>query len=267
MKTTKHSLLSAFLAALFLLFMTYISTYPNPNGISGRTKKSMSSGCSSCHIFGTGITGIFEGPDSVLTGQTATYILTLSFPGSANGGVDIASRFGALAPGASSALLKILNGELTHKNPVVFTTSVSLPFNYTAPSAPGTDTLYATIDRNYTGTWNFVENKSIRIYNSIGIVNNETPVSFYMSQNFPNPFNSLTRINFGLTKRSRVNIAAFNALGRKVSVLTDSEMNNGNYFVLFDASELASGIYFYKIEIKDIKGSVIREVKKMTVLK
>ncbi|MDD5360644.1 MAG: T9SS type A sorting domain-containing protein [Ignavibacteria bacterium] len=267
MKTTKHSLLRAFCIVLFLLFLSYTSVYSNPNGISGRTKKTMSAGCGSCHVFGTGITGIIEGPDSVITGQTVIFTLTMNFPGNANGGVDIAARFGILAPGSSSGILKLLNGELTHKNPIVFTTSISIPFNYTAPAVPGTDTLYANIDRNYTGTWNYVDNKRIRVCSSIGIINNETPVSYYLSQNFPNPFNPVTRINFGVIRHSHVKILVYNMLGEKISVLADSEMDNGNYFVLFDASNFASGVYFYRFEVSNGNGHFYSEVKRMTVLK
>ncbi len=79
----------------------------------------------------------------------------------------------------------------------------------------------------------------------IGIANNQIPVKFSLSQNYPNPFNSSTKINFSLPKQSHVKIVVYDILGREVNVIVNNIMNYGEHNLSFDASNLASGIYFY----------------------
>ncbi len=267
MKTTRDSIFIVFFPALILILLASSLVVSNPNGMSGRTKKTMSAGCSSCHNFGTGINGIIEGPDSVEAGQTAIFTITINFPGSANGGVDIAAKYGTLAPGASSSFLKLLNGELTHKNPIQFTTTISLDFNYTAPVITGTDTLYANIDRNYPGVWNYVDNRGIKIYSSIGIVGGETPADYFLSQNFPNPFNPRTGISFGLKNPGLVRITIYDITGKEIAVPLNSKMHSGVHSIEFHGDDLNSGLYFYSIDVKSGGLTVYRDTKKMILIK
>ncbi|MGV8018775.1 MAG: choice-of-anchor V domain-containing protein [Ignavibacteria bacterium] len=267
MKTTRDSIFIVFFPALILILLASSFVVSNPNGISGRTKKTMSAGCSSCHNFGTGINGIIEGPDSVEAGQTAIFTITINFPGSANGGVDIAAKRGTLSPGASSTFLKLLNGELTHKNPIQFTTTISLDFNYTAPVIAGTDTLYANIDRNYPGVWNYVDNRGIKIYSSIGIVGGETPAGYFLSQNFPNPFNPRTVISFGLKNPGLVKITIYDITGKEIAVPLNSKMLPGIHSVEFRGDNLNSGLYFYAMDVISSGITVFRETKKMILIK
>lgn len=74
------------------------------------------------------------------------------------------------------------------------------------------------------------------------------PTEFSLKQNFPNPFNPLTRIAFTLPQKSQVKITVFDQLGSVMSILVNGEFNRGSHFVDFDASNLASGLYFYRIE-------------------
>jgi len=267
MKTTKNSIFIVFFPALILILLASSLVVSNPNGISGRTKKTMSAGCSSCHNFGTGINGIIEGPDSVEAGQTAIFTITINFPGAANGGVDIAAKHGTLSPGASSPYLKLLNGELTHKNPIQFTTTISLDFNYTAPVIAGTDTLYANIDRNYPGVWNYVNNRGIKIYSSIGIVGGETTAGYFLSQNFPNPFNPRTGISFGLKNPGFVRISVYDITGKEIATPLNSKMLAGVHSVDFSGDGLNSGVYFYAIDVTGRGLTVYRETKKMVLIK
>jgi hypothetical protein len=87
-------------------------------------------------------------------------------------------------------------------------------------------------------------------------------VSFKLSQNFPNPFNPTTRINFNIGKKQLVKLKVFDILGREVITLVNEEKLPGNYTVKFDGSRLASGVYFYQITA----GSYI-ETRKMILLK
>jgi hypothetical protein len=84
--------------------------------------------------------------------------------------------------------------------------------------------------------------------NTSGITNNNTvPQSFKLYQNYPNPFNNQTRIEYDVPKSGFYKIAVYDLLGREVQVLQNSYLKAGNYSVLFDANNLASGIYMYKI--------------------
>jgi len=90
----------------------------------------------------------------------------------------------------------------------------------------------------------------------------ELPDGFSLSQNYPNPFNPTTKINFDLDKASNGRLTIYNILGQKVATIVDTYMNAGAYIVNFDASRLASGVYFYSLEAGDYKFN-----KKMMLLK
>lgn len=72
------------------------------------------------------------------------------------------------------------------------------------------------------------------------------PKSFALHQNYPNPFNSSSIIKFETPQTSRVTISVFNALGQKITVLLDSEIQAGYHSVVWNAENLPSGIYFYQ---------------------
>ncbi len=71
--------------------------------------------------------------------------------------------------------------------------------------------------------------------------------SFQLYQNFPNPFNPSTIINYELPRSGRVSIKVHNALGQQVATLVDEEKPAGNYYVEFNAGNLSSGVYYYKM--------------------
>ena len=88
------------------------------------------------------------------------------------------------------------------------------------------------------------------------------PVNFELSQNYPNPFNPTTRINYAITTSSQVTLKVYNILGQQVAVLVNGYKNAGNYQLTWDASNLPSGVYIYRIEA----GAQVMS-KKMTLLK
>ena len=90
----------------------------------------------------------------------------------------------------------------------------------------------------------------------------EIPKSFALSQNYPNPFNPVTKIKFTVPTSSYVNLTIFNSLGQEVKNLVSEEKSAGDYEVSFDASNLTSGIYFYRLKA----GSFV-EIKKMILMK
>lgn len=74
------------------------------------------------------------------------------------------------------------------------------------------------------------------------------PNEFILSQNYPNPFNPTTTINYQLARNSRVRLTVSNILGRRVATLVDENEQKGTHMVTFNASQLASGVYFYRLQ-------------------
>lgn len=93
-------------------------------------------------------------------------------------------------------------------------------------------------------------------------VNNPTPLSYNLSQNYPNPFNPSTQITYDIPKEGFVNIIVYDVLGREVSTLVNKVEKAGSYSVTFDAGNINSGVYFYKISADGFT-----ETKKMILIK
>ena len=88
------------------------------------------------------------------------------------------------------------------------------------------------------------------------------PLSYALFNNYPNPFNPISTIKYDLPEGARVQIKVYNVLGKEVAKLVNEEKPAGRYEVEFNASSLASGIYFYRIQA----GSFV-DTKKMILLK
>lgn len=88
------------------------------------------------------------------------------------------------------------------------------------------------------------------------------PAGFALEQNFPNPFNASTNITFGVDTKSNVNLSVYNLAGQLVETLIDDIRKPGTYTVRWNAGELSSGVYFYRLEAD---GKVI--CRKMNLLK
>ena len=88
------------------------------------------------------------------------------------------------------------------------------------------------------------------------------PNNFALRQNFPNPFNPATTIRYDISESGYVKLMVYDILGRLVKTLVSRNQDKGYYKVSFNASNLASGIYFYKLDVNGFS-----ETKKMTLLK
>jgi hypothetical protein len=88
------------------------------------------------------------------------------------------------------------------------------------------------------------------------------PEGYVLGQNYPNPFNPSTNIRFSLGKASKVKLSVFNLLGQKVATLIDGNLVAGPYSIQFEAQNLSSGVYFYRLEAGDVVMS-----KRMLLLK
>ncbi|MFB3056906.1 MAG: T9SS type A sorting domain-containing protein, partial [Ignavibacteriaceae bacterium] len=73
------------------------------------------------------------------------------------------------------------------------------------------------------------------------------PKQFELFQNYPNPFNPSTKIKFALPTDDFVNLTIYNVLGKTIAVIVNEQIQAGSYEVVFDASDLSSGMYFYKL--------------------
>ncbi len=93
-------------------------------------------------------------------------------------------------------------------------------------------------------------------------ITNSMPSKFELKQNYPNPFNPVTNIEYDIPKNSNVKIAVYDNSGKEVSVLVNEFKQAGKYSKSFNAMNLASGVYFYKIQAGDFTA-----VKKMTLIK
>ncbi|MFI5251677.1 MAG: T9SS type A sorting domain-containing protein [Bacteroidota bacterium] len=88
------------------------------------------------------------------------------------------------------------------------------------------------------------------------------PKDYALQQNYPNPFNPATIIQYQLPKESRVNLSIFNLLGQKVATLVNEFQNEGYKSVSFNATNLPSGVYFYRLQANNFS-----DVKKFIVMK
>jgi hypothetical protein len=95
-------------------------------------------------------------------------------------------------------------------------------------------------------------------------VNDEIiPTRYQVFQNYPNPFNPATIIRFTLPQNGLVKLEVYDILGQRVAELVNKELTAGTHEVLFNASKLASGVYFYMLTVKD----KFFDVKKMILLR
>jgi hypothetical protein len=76
----------------------------------------------------------------------------------------------------------------------------------------------------------------------------ELPTEYALEQNFPNPFNPMTQISFNLPHSGNISLTVYDMLGRVVDVLVDGYKSAGRHALLFDATELASGLYIYRLQ-------------------
>ena len=127
---------------------------------------------------------------------------------------------------------------------------------------------YSFTDKNlYSGIYNYrlkqVDyNGSFEYLNLNGVITIGQPEKFSLSQNYPNPFNPTTNIHFGVPNDGLVTMKIYNLNGREVKTIVNDFRTAGYYTVSFNASDLASGIYYYKLTAGNNSA-----VNKMVVIK
>jgi len=129
------------------------------------------------------------------------------------------------------------------------------------------DKKYSFTDKNISGGSKFnyrlkqIDNDGTFEYSDIVEVE-VVPQQFELSQNYPNPFNPSTTINFSLPKQTHLKINIYNMLGELVKTVSDGLYEAGFYNIFFNASELSSGTYIYRLESDSFV-----ETKKMLMIK
>jgi hypothetical protein len=86
--------------------------------------------------------------------------------------------------------------------------------------------------------------------------------SYELAQNYPNPFNPSTIINYQIPENGMVTLKIYDILGKEVKTLVNEQKTAGRYEVNFNASDLASGVYIYKLQVNDFVSS-----RKMLMIK
>ncbi|MFZ4591672.1 MAG: T9SS type A sorting domain-containing protein, partial [Ignavibacteria bacterium] len=91
-------------------------------------------------------------------------------------------------------------------------------------------------------------NGNFEYHNLNGDVEVGVPTKYEMSQNYPNPFNPMTKIDFQLPNDGKVSLKIFDITGREIATLVNNEFKKADYYtVMFNGSNLSSGVYFYRI--------------------
>jgi hypothetical protein len=126
---------------------------------------------------------------------------------------------------------------------------------------------YSFIDQDLqTSQYNYrlkmIDNDGTFKYSKVIKAEVAVPKNYELNQNFPNPFNPNTVISYSLPSASNEKLIVYNTLGQTVKILENGFKNAGNYSINFNASDLPSGIYFYKLE-----AGQFTQIKKMILLK
>ena len=85
---------------------------------------------------------------------------------------------------------------------------------------------------------------------------------YKLYQNYPNPFNPVTKISYQINREGFVTVKVYNLVGQVIRVMVSEYQKPGNYEVEFDAGDLSTGVYLYKLQINDFTS-----VKRMTLIR
>jgi len=221
-----------------------------------------------------------EGPESLFVGQTGYYKMFMSGGPAEAGGYNVAGRFGEMVLVDSYSVQHPLSlNELTQAFSLPFPTiqdTIYWEFGYTAnESSLDWDTIYSCglslvwdSIPDFHDRWNFGPKFPVKILTLTDAdESSNQPEEFVLYQNYPNPFNPVTKIGFRISDFGFVSLKVYDLLGNEMVTLVNEEKQAGRYEVEFNVAqvsrpEIASGIYFYKLEA----GS-FTVTKKMLLLK
>jgi hypothetical protein len=140
----------------------------------------------------------------------------------------------------------------------------------TVPLAANGDFYWRVNAQNFGGASAY---SAARLFSTGTVLSVEAPAAgapkeFALQQNYPNPFNPSTVISFGVPKTAQVKIVIYDVLGRVVANLVDGIKAPNTYTVTWNASNLSTGVYFYRMTARSVDGSGdFTNVKKLLLMK
>lgn len=244
---------------------------------------------------GTTLVGSFIAPLSALGGNSLTVFASGFLNPSAN---QNGAPFGLFAALANGTVVQLLSGvvpvELSSFTATVNGTNISLNWTtVTETNNRGFEVQRRSSDNDFVtvgfvngkGTTTQIQNYSFTESNlplgnyayrlkqidfdgtfefsNVIEVSVVAPREFSLEQNFPNPFNPSTMISFSLKTDADVSLKVFNLLGQEIATLFNGRLTAGIQQISFNAENLTSGVYFYRIDAKGIDGTNFSSTKKM----
>jgi len=195
----------------------------------------------------------------VSTGWTICYDGTYTVPGTGWQYITLTTPF--YWDGVNNLLIEICynNSSYTQYSPVYATSNPNKTWGQYSDLSSGDGCTQLTAGTVQTNRPNVC-----LIFNQVSNIanNTNTPVSYALSQNYPNPFNPITKIEFAIPKAEFVTLKVYDILGKEVKTLVSEFKQPGYYTIDFNASDLSSGIYYYRIEA----GTFV-SVRKMILIK
>jgi len=151
---------------------------------------------------------------------------------------------------------------------ILYENIVSVDDNAVMVKADNNGNVYVTGNSSGFSGFDFL---TVKYSQPIGItpISTEVPEGFSLGQNFPNPFNPVTNIGLRIARFGFVSLKVYDITGKEAAVLVNENLGVGTYNVDFDASQLASGTYFYRLVVGDNtnNGVSFTDVKKMILVK
>jgi hypothetical protein len=181
---------------------------------------------------------------------------------------------------SSAIRIRLLHQRTTNKGEYIRiyrqlkdSTAFTLMYNYGYPLPSNiTSTInFGTLNRYYisaylngteiaqSDTITIISQKATAVNNGIEKI---IPQNYQLLQNYPNPFNPTTTIQYFIPQKSKVQIKVLDLLGREIATVVNEENSFGKHTVIFDASQLSSGMYFYRMQAENFV-----EIKKLVVIK
>jgi len=213
-------------------------------------------------FFSDSLNGWFSGPSSVgvptifTTTNGGINWISPVFPGTGNGANSLyfTSKYSGWAAEVNGIIKATTDGGLNWLSQTSYQPGLTYRSIYLADSLTG---------------WVVGDSGTILKTTTGGVLTNfsnsssEIPDKYFLSPNYPNPFNPVTNLEFGISKLGFVTLKVYNVLGNEVAVLVNEKKNAGNYSAEFDGSQYPSGIYFYSLKVA---GNII-DTKRMILLK